>query len=184
MTIPLPSVLRQVPARRVPSMACGNARMHARKNMLMFVVVSVVASAALPLRAQSAPRAGKAAAAPTLVGKWSGTASVPLGDSTITVPVLYAFEQNGSTIGGSAMVPGQGQGPISGVTVNGTKVRFTVTATATPAKPVPGKPAPPPPTPKALEHDGAFTADGAIEGFVNLDKQPVAKFRITPSKAK
>lgn len=145
-----------------------------------FVPVTARAQPASQIR-MSAP---KTAAAPTLVGKWSGTASVPLGDSTITVPVLYSFEQIGGAIGGSAMVPGQGQGPISAVTVSGTKVRFTVTATANPAKPVPGKPAPPPPTPKALEHDGAFTADGAIEGFVNLDKQPVAKFRITPSKPK
>lgn len=140
---------------------------------------------AQPAVTKAAPRTAATAktTAPALVGKWAGTASVPLGDSTITVPVFYTFEQSGSTVGGSAMVPGQGQGPISAVTVSGTKVRFTVTATANPAKPVPGKPAPPPPTPKALEHDGAFTADGAIEGFVNLDKQPVAKFRIAPSKA-
>lgn len=133
-------------------------------------------------KATAKTAAAKATAVPSLVGKWAGTASVPLGDSTITVQVFYSFEQNGAAIGGSAMVPGQGQGPISAVVVSGTKVRFTVTATANPAKPVPGKPAPPPPTPKALEHDGAFTADGAIEGFVNLDKQPVAKFRIAPSK--
>jgi hypothetical protein len=31
---------------------------------------------------------------------------------------------------------------------------------------------------KLLEHDGKLGADGAIEGLVNLDKLPVAKFRI------
>lgn len=132
---------------------------------------------AQPAGTRTAPRA-----APSLAGKWAGTASVPLGDSTITVPVFYTFEQTASGIGGTASVPGQGSGPISAVSVTGTKVRFTVVATPLPSKPMPGKPAPPPPTPRTLEHDGAFTADGAIEGFVNLDKQPVAKFRIAPSK--
>lgn len=130
----------------------------------------------------SSPAAAKGAA-PSVVGGWQGTASVPLKDSTLTVPVLYTFTQNGATIGGTAMVPGQGAGPISNVVIEGRKIRFRVTATATPAKPVPGKPAPPAPKPSELEHDGAFTADGAIEGMVNLDKQPIAKFRIQPAKA-
>lgn len=125
----------------------------------------------------------KSAPAPTLVGNWQGTASVPLKDSTITVPVLYTFTQTGSTIGGTAAVPGQGSGPISNVVITGKKVTFRVTATPLPTKPVPGKPAPPPPTPKELDHDGSFTADGAIEGFVNLDKQPIAKFRIVAKPA-
>lgn len=124
--------------------------------------------------------AAKNVAVPALVGSWQGTASVPLKDSTITVPVFYTFTQSGATIAGTAAVPGQGSGPISNVVIAGKSVKFRVTATALPAKPVPGKPVPPPPTPKELEHDGMFTADGAIEGFVNLDKQPIAKFRIVP----
>lgn len=126
---------------------------------------------------------GAKAPAPSLVGNWQGTASVPLKDSTITVPVLYTFTQSGSTISGTAMVPGQGSGPISNVVVSGKQVRFRVTATPVPSKPVPGKPAPAAPTPKELEHEGAFTADGALEGFVNLDKQPIAKFRIVAKPA-
>jgi len=147
-------------------------------------VVRRLSFAAVLLTAVSAPLAaqGMKTAAPSIVGPWQGTASVPLKDSTITVPVLYSFTQTGTVIGGSAMVPGQGAGPISNVVIDGKKVRFRVTATAAPAKPVPGKPAPVAPKPSELEHDGAFTADGAIEGFVNLDKQPVAKFRIMPSK--
>lgn len=154
--------------------------------LLLAPAIALSAAQAQTAATKATPKTAAKKAAPSdaaaLIGNWSGTASVPLGDSTITVPVLYTFTQSGGSVGGSAMVPGQGQGPISAVSVNGGKVRFTVTATANPAKPVPGKPAPPPPTPKALEHDGAFTADGAIEGFVNLDKQPVAKFRITPKK--
>jgi hypothetical protein len=131
---------------------------------------------------QAQSKATEKGASPTLIGGWQGTASVPLKDSTLTVPVLYTFTQTGSVVGGMAMVPGQGSGPISNVVVSGKSVRFVVTATAAPAKPVPGKPAPPAPKPNVLEHDGSFTADGAIEGMVNLDKQPVAKFRIVPSK--
>jgi hypothetical protein len=135
---------------------------------------------AVPVSAQTAKAAKPTA--PTVVGAWQGTASVPLKDSTLTVPVLYTFTQTGDAIGGSALVPGQGSGPISHVVIDGKTIRFRVTATTMPAKPVPGKPAPPAPKPNELEHDGTFTADGAIEGFVNLDKQPVAKFRIVPSK--
>ena len=62
------------------------------------------------------------------------------------------------------MVPGQGTGPISHVVLSGKQVRFRVTA----------------PEGKLLEHDGTFGADGSIEGMVNLDKQPIAKFKITP----
>ena len=60
------------------------------------------------------------------------------------------------------MVPGQGTGPISNVVRDGQRVQFRVTA----------------PEGRLLEHDGKFTADGAIEGMVQLDNQPVAKFRI------
>jgi hypothetical protein len=150
-------------------------------------IASTLASAtlALPLSslaAQGSKAAAAPAAIPSLVGSWAGTASVPLKDSSLTVPVLYTFTQSGTSIGGNALVPGQGAGPISHVVVDGKKVRFRVTASATPAAAQPGKPAPAPAAPKELEHEGAFTADGAIEGFVNLDKQPVAKFRIMPNR--
>jgi hypothetical protein len=149
------------------------------------VVASTHPAAAQASAQASAPSSQQAskASAPSVVGGWQGTASVPLKDSTLTVPVLYTFTQNGAAIGGTAMVPGQGAGPISNVVIDGRKIRFRVTATATPAKPAPGKPVPPAPKPNELEHDGAFTADGAIEGMVNLDKQPIAKFRIQPAKA-
>lgn len=112
--------------------------------------------------AQRGAKAPAAAATPTLVGTWSGTATVPLKDSTIVVPVIYTFTQTGSAIGGMAMVPGQGQGPISNVVRDGTKLKFRVTA----------------PEGRLLEHNGKFAADGAIEGMVNLDSLPIAKFRI------
>ena len=119
----------------------------------------------LPLAAQpgAKPAAKAAAAAPSLVGTWSGTATVPLKDSTIVVPVIYNFTQTGTAIGGMAMVPGQGQGPISNVVRDGARLQFRVTA----------------PEGKLLEHDGKFAADGSIEGMVNLDNLPIAKFKIS-----
>ncbi len=122
---------------------------------------------AVPLAAQSKSsnsRATPATAGAALIGGWSGTATVPLPDSVIVVPVLYTFTQAGTAVTGQAMVPGQGTGPISHVVLSGKQVRFRVTA----------------PEGKLLEHDGTFGADGSIEGMVNLDKQPIAKFKITP----
>ena len=104
---------------------------------------------------------------PPIVGTWSGSATVTFGDSTLVVPVVYTFTQDGAAIGGTAMVPGQGNGPISDVVRTGSQLTFRVGA----------------PEGKVLEHEGGFTADGAIEGTVTLDKLPVAKFRIT-SKGK
>ncbi len=103
---------------------------------------------------------------PALVGIWSGSATVPLGDSTIVVPVTYNFTQTGTTVAGTAMVPGQGSGPIGNVVRDGSRLRFRVTA----------------PEGKLLEHEGQFSGDGVIEGMVNMNNQPVAKFRITPRK--
>lgn len=122
---------------------------------------------AVPLAAQAKSqnsRATPATAGAALIGGWSGTATVPLPDSVIVVPVLYTFTQAGTAVTGQAMVPGQGTGPISHVVLSGKQVRFRVTA----------------PEGKLLEHDGTFGADGSIEGMVNLDKQPIAKFKITP----
>ena len=129
---------------------------------------SAVLISAAPLLPLAAQRGGKttakpATASPSLVGTWSGTATVPLKDSTIVVPVIYTFTQTGTAIGGMAMVPGQGQGPISNVVRDGAKLKFRVTA----------------PEGRLLEHDGKFGVDGSIEGLVNLDSLPIAKFKIT-----
>ena len=76
------------------------------------------------------------------------------------------------------MVPGQGTGTISNVVKEGSKVRFRVTVSASTAAAAgaPGKE-------RFLDHDGVVGADGAIEGMVNLDSKPIAKFRIAPVKA-
>ena len=133
----------------------------------------MLALSAAPLHAQSREGAKRTPAkavseksAPSILGTWSGTATVPLKDSSIVVPVVYTFTQAGTAIGGTAMVPGQGAGPISNVVRTGAQLTFHVTA----------------PEGKVLEHDGALTADGAIEGMVKLDNLPVAKFRITQKK--
>jgi len=128
--------------------------------LAMLAMLVALALVATPLRAQTKE------GSKSIVGTWSGTATVPLKDSSIVVPVVYTFTQGGTAVGGTAMVPGQGAGPISDVVRNGDRLSFNVSA----------------PEGKVLEHDGAFTADGAIEGMVHLDKQPVAKFRITPKK--
>ena len=128
--------------------------------------VITAAVAVAPLAAQRTSAKAITALAPVLIGGWSGTATVPLPDSVIVVPVLYTFTQSGTTIGGQAMVPGQGTGPISNVVRTGKQVRFRVTA----------------PEGRLLEHDGKFGADGSLEGMVTMDNQPIAKFRITPRK--
>lgn len=97
-------------------------------------------------------------------GSYAGTATVQLGDSTIVVPVTYQFTGTAPAITGTAMVPGQGTGAISNVVRQGATLRFRVTAGEG----------------KLLEHSGTIAANGSIEGFVNLDGQPVAKFRIAP----
>lgn len=125
--------------------------------------LSILATAPLAAQPKARKKATAVAAAPSIVGAWAGTATVPLKDSTIVVPVLYNFTESAGTIGGMAMVPGQGQGPISNFVRTGTHVQFRVTA----------------PEGKLLEHDGKVGTDGAIEGLVNLDKLPIAKFRIT-----
>ncbi len=145
--------------------------MSRRVTILLLAAFGTIAGAtatAAPLIAQSktATAAVSRTVAPVLLGGWSGTATVPLPDSVIVVPVLYTFTQLGNAIGGQALVPGQGTGPISNVVLTGKKVRFRVTA----------------PEGKLLEHDGAFGADGSIEGMVSMDQQPIAKFKIAPRK--
>jgi hypothetical protein len=115
--------------------------------------------------AQGPKAAAKAAPTPstsTITGSYAGTATVPLGDSTIVVPVSYTFAPGGAS--GTAIVPGQGSGAISNVVRTGNRLRFRVTAGEN----------------KQLEHDGTVTTDGRIEGFVNLENKPVARFRIAP----
>jgi hypothetical protein len=144
-----------------------------RRLLRLAVVVGIAALAGVqPLAAQpsskpSAKKSSAAASAPSVIGSWSGKATVPLPDSAIVVPVFYTFTEIAGAIGGTAMVPGQGTGPISNVVRTGNRVQFRVTA----------------PENRLLEHDGTFTADGAIEGMVQLNKQPVATFRILPKPA-
>jgi hypothetical protein len=97
---------------------------------------------------------------PTLVGTWTGTATVPLPDSSIVVRDLQLWR----LVPGTAIVPGQGSGTISNVSRDGARLQFRVTA----------------PEGRLLEHDGKFGADGSVEGVVNMDNQPIAKFKIAP----
>lgn len=117
--------------------------------------------------AARAPASKVASKVTSVLGTWIGTATVQLGDSTITVPVTYNFTQSGAAIGGTAMVPGQGTGPISNVVRDGTRIQFRVTA----------------PENRLLEHDGTVAADGSsMEGMVNFNNAPIAKFKITFKK--
>ena len=133
---------------------------------LIGVVVFLSFASSSPAAAQ--PRAKKRApalaAVSSIAGAWAGTATVPMKDSSIVVPVMYTFTESSGSIGGVAMVPGQGSGAISNFVRAGARVQFRVTA----------------PEGKLLEHDGTIGSDGAIEGLVNRDKLPIAKFRITP----
>ena len=126
-------------------------------------LLTIAATSTLAAQRQPKPKASAKAAAASVVGAWAGTATVPLKDSTIVVPVMYNFTESAGTIGGMAMVPGQGSGAISHFVREGARVQFRVTA----------------PEGKLLEHDGKVGSDGAIEGMVYLDKLPIAKFRIT-----
>jgi len=145
---------------------------------LALLVAPVLVSAQSAKSGGAKPGAPKAGAAKTngaksgaagtaaLQGSWNGTATVQLGDSTLTVPVLYAFTTTNGTTTGTATVPGQGSGPISNVVREGTRIRFRVTA----------------PEGRLLEHDGQMGAEQVIEGMVFMDQKPLAKFRITPAK--
>ena len=128
------------------------------------VFVSIAFASPVAAQPKAKKKTSAVAAAPSLAGAWAGTATVPMKDSSIVVPVMYTFTESAGTIGGIAMVPGQGSGAISNFVRAGARVQFRVTA----------------PEGKLLEHDGKVGSDGAIEGMVNLDKLPIAKFRITP----
>lgn len=130
-------------------------------------LAALLTMVAAPASAQPKAKAPAAGAQASLVGTWTGTATVPLPDSSIVVPVIYTFTQTGSTLGGTAVVPGQGSGTISNVSRDGARLQFRVTA----------------PEGRLLEHDGKVGADGSIEGVVNMDNQPLAKFKIAPKAA-
>jgi len=127
-------------------------------------LVALLTLTAAPASAQPKAKAPAASTSSSLVGTWTGTATVPLPDSAIVVPVIYTFTQTGNSLGGTAIVPGQGSGTISNVSRDGARLQFRVTA----------------PEGRLLEHDGKVGADGTIEGVVNMDNQPLAKFKIAP----
>lgn len=135
--------------------------------VLLPLLAAVTLSFAAPAGAQQKAASVDAA---SLVGTWTGTATVPLGDSTIVVPVSYTFTKTGTAVGGMAMVPGQGQGTIANVVRDAARVRFRVTVKDNEG------------LDRHLEHDGTVGAEGAIEGMVNFDSKPVAKFSIKPVK--
>ena len=183
-----PCVLSEVRKRYVRCILSGGVRRHpplatslmpalVRRRFALAVALtcSALLTGAVPLVAQSSAKAtasqAKTAAkspskstAPSMLGSWSGKATVPLPDSAIVVPVFYTFTETAGAMGGTAMVPGQGSGPISNVVRTGNRVQFRVTA----------------PEGRLLEHDGTFGPDGAIEGMVQMNKQPLATFRIVP----
>lgn len=139
---------------------------------LRFVAAALSLAVASPLAAQRTAAVAKKAPAPapaSIAGTWTGTATVPMPDSAIVVPVFYTFAEGPGGITGTAMVPGQGAGPISNVVRDGAAIRFRVTVKQGDKQGL-------------LDHDGKLGADGAIEGMVNLDSKPVAKFRILPKK--
>jgi hypothetical protein len=103
----------------------------------------------------------------SLAGTWSGTATVPLGDSTIVVPVTYTFTESAGVIAGTGVVPGQATGPISNVLRDGTRLQFRVTVN---------------PDNRMLDHDGTIAADGSVQGMVLMGGLPVAKFTIAKGK--
>lgn len=148
------------------SLAIPRATCHQRWASLSLAVaaaflLAVALPAAANAQAAKTTRASAAAKLPTLVGTWTGTATVPLADSSIVVPVTYTFTESAAGIAGMAMVPGQGMGPISNVVRDGSSVKFRVTVDK-----------------NILEHDGKIGSDGMFEGMVNMNNLPVAKFKI------
>lgn len=142
-----------------------------------FVIAALVglAGTAAPAFAQGpagAP-AAKGHSRAALAGAWAGTVSVQIGDSTINAPVMYTFVDNAGATSGTAMVPGQGTGPVSNVVRDGANVKFRVTA----KRMEQGKE-----VPRLLEHVGTIGSDGAMNGVVTMDGKLVAKFRIAPKK--
>lgn len=130
---------------------------------------SLKAQAAKGAPAAKAAKAQGALKAASVAGQYAGTVTVQLGDSTIVAPVFYTFADSAGATVGSAMVPGQGTGPVSHFVRTGDAVRFRVTAKQADKL-------------RLLEHDAKVAADGVMEGMVNLDGKPVAKFRIVPKK--
>ena len=147
------------------------------------LAVAVSLGLAAPAFAQSGPKAkskssaaksSSAAVLKPIAGTWVGTATVPMPDTSIVVPVFYTFVDSPSGVTGTAMVPGQGNGPISNVVRSGDIIRFRVTVEQTTKEGVKKT--------ALLEHDAKIAADGAIEGMVNFENKPVAKIRIMQNK--
>lgn len=151
----------------LPASPCHTRRV-SRSTLLAALLAAGALTLAEPASAQPTAKSAKTAKAamPALVGTWTGTATVPLPDSSIVVPVIYTFTQATGAIGGTAIVPGQGSGTISNVSRDGARLQFRVTA----------------PEGRLLEHDGKFGADGSVEGVVNMDNQPIATFKIAPKR--
>jgi hypothetical protein len=157
--------------------------MNATSLRLALLAAAVSVGISAPALAQSAPKAkpgstasksSSAAALKPIAGTWVGTATVPMPDTSIVVPVFYTFVDGPDGVTGSAMVPGQGNGPISNVVRSGDNIRFRVTVKQTTKEGVEKT--------ALLEHDAKLAADGAIEGMVNFENKPVAKIRIMQNK--
>lgn len=136
------------------------------------LAVSGIAGAQASKPASRTAKTAKSVAQPpakALAGQWAGTVTVKLGDSTIVAPVFYTFVDSAGATTGTAMVPGQGTGPISNYARTGDTIRFRVTAKQAEKL-------------RLLEHEGKLDAGGALEGMVTLENKPVAKFRIAPKK--
>lgn len=131
---------------------------------------------ATPLLAQKPAKASPESGVAALAGTWIGTVTVPLGDSAIVAPVSYTFVTGANGMSGNAMVPGQGSGTISNVIRTGSRIQFRVTVTSVTS------PGASPTAPRLLEHDAKLGADGALEGLVNMDGQPMAKFKVAQKK--
>jgi hypothetical protein len=121
----------------------------------------VLALATLGASSATAQRGTPRPAAPSLIGTWTGTATIPLADSAMVVPVSYTFTQGQGTIGGTATVPGQQSGPITAVVRDSSKVTFRVTVPQ-----------------GALEHEAKFAADGSLEGSVSLNNLRLATIKL------
>jgi hypothetical protein len=141
------------------------------------LAAALLLALAAPASAQSGPKSKASpatAAQKPIAGTWVGTATVQMPDTALTVPVFYTFVDSPNGVTGTAMVPGQGNGPISNVVRSGDSIRFRVTVKQMTKEGVEKT--------ALLEHDAKMAPDGAIEGMVNFENKPVAKIRILQNK--
>ncbi len=144
-----------------------------RRNFVTVLATAVIFALPAASNAQNRP-ATAATTAEQLIGSWNGTASIPLGDSTVNVPIVYTFTSANGSISGTATVPGMGTGKISNIVPNGSRISFrlTVPASIAASAGATGQ------GDRQLDHEGTLSADGTIDGMINYDAKPVAKFRI------